>query len=80
MARKKKITPIKLTKRISPQAALVLDYLTTRRSLTPLIASSTLGIASISARIAELRKAGVPISTIFDEDHMGRRYGTYSLS
>jgi hypothetical protein len=72
---------------ISPQAALVLDYLSgtgedakgnpTPRKLSPLIAHMTLGVASLTARIAELRRAGYDIEDRWDADHFMRRYKTY---
>lgn len=70
---------IHLNRKITPQAALVLDYLTAGRKLTPLIAHSTLGVASITARVAELRKAGVGIERQFKHDHIGRKYAEYKL-
>lgn len=77
--KERRLRQIRLKHRITPQAALVLDYLTTKRTLTPLIASTSLGVASVSARIAELRRAGVHIKTTFEEDHLSRRYGKYEL-
>jgi hypothetical protein len=70
---------------ISPQAALVLDYLSGGRELTPLIAHMTLGVASLTSRIAELRKLKNPDGSytypgIKDEwrnDHFNRRYKAY---
>lgn len=76
----KKLPRITLQSRITPQAALVLDYLTTGRTLTPLIASTSLGVSSVTSRIAELRKAGVKIKTTHEVDHMKRRYGKYELA
>lgn len=74
-----KIKPITLTKRLKPQAAIVLDYLTTHRDLTNLIASGTLGVTSITSRISELRDAGVPIIRTWHRDHLGKRYAKYRL-
>lgn len=67
---------------ITPQAALVLDYLTTGRKLTPLIAHMTLGVASLTARIAELRAIKPPSVTYdikdqWQTDHFNRRYKEY---
>lgn len=64
-------------KSLTPQAALVLDYLMSHRKLTPIIAHMTLGVASLTARIAELRQAGEPILDRWDADHFQRRYKTY---
>jgi len=62
---------------LTPQAALVLDYLTSGRKLTPLVAHMTLGVASLTARIAELRNAGHKIADQWDADHFNRRYKSY---
>lgn len=69
---------------MTPQAALVLDYLTSGRKLTPIVAHMTLGVASLTARIAELRAVkdlrGQPVYTIhdrWDADHFNRRYKSY---
>lgn len=70
---------IKLSRKISPQAALVLDYLSVGRKLTPIIAHTTLGVASITARVTELRQAGVAIKTTRKRDHLGRQYAEYEL-
>lgn len=65
-------------KAITPQAALVLDYLSSYRKLTPIIAHMTLGVASLTARIAELRANGYPdIKDIWSHDHFNRRYKVY---
>lgn len=76
---RKRIKPIKLTRRIKPQAAEILDYLTTGRTLTHLVATVTLGVTSVTSRIAELRQAGVKIKTEWDHDHTGKRYAKYYL-
>ncbi len=80
-AQKRKVpTPSTLT----PQAKLILDYMMARddRKITPLAAHTFLGIASITARIAELRKAfGVEtISDEWDEDSFKRRFKAYFLT
>ena len=74
---------------LTPQAALVLDYLSSGRKITPLVAHMTLGVASLTARIAELRKVMDPdapakyprrLYAIEDEwctDHFERRYKSY---
>lgn len=64
-------------KKITPQAALVLDYLSSLRKLTPLVAHMTLGVASLTARIAELRDKGYSIQDRWDADHFNRRYKSY---
>lgn len=67
---------------ITPQAALVLDYLSSEkgRKLTPLIAHTTLGVASLTARIAELRGEGYKIEDRWDADHFNRRYKSYWIA
>ncbi len=37
----------------------------------------TLGVASLTARIAELREYGYAIADKWDADHFNRRYKTY---
>jgi hypothetical protein len=69
---------------MSPQASLVLDYLRTGRKLTPLIAHVTLGIASLTSRIAELRRHVTEtgegtIEGVWDVDGFNRRYMVYRL-
>lgn len=68
--------------KISPQAGLVLDYLRARpgRSLTPLAAHTFLGIASLTTRIAELRKAGHGIRDGWEKDRFKRRFKVYWLA
>lgn len=76
-------TPAK-NSQMTPQASLVLDYLTSGRKLTPIVAHMTLGVASLTARIAELRALkdfkGEPVYRILDRwdaDHFHRRYKSY---
>lgn len=72
-------TPQPTPEGITTQAKLVLDYLKAGRSLTPMIAMMSLGVGSLTARIAELRSAGVFISDEWSKDHFKRRYKTYWL-
>lgn len=65
---------------MTPQATLVLDYLKSGRKLTPIIAHMTLGVASLTARIAELRSDLTlqgDIEDKWDHDHFNRRYKVY---
>lgn len=66
---------------LTPQAKLILEYLMARddRKLTPLAAHTFLGVASITARIAELRKAfgEDAISDEWGEDAFKRRFKSY---
>lgn len=70
---------------MSPQASLVLDYLNKGRKLTPLIAHVTLGIASLTSRIAELRRhlqaTNDPQQIVgeWEVDGFQRRYMAYWL-
>jgi hypothetical protein len=64
---------------LTAQAKLVLAYLNERRTLTPMIAMISLGVGSLTARIAELRKAGYDIGDEWVKDHFNRRYKTYWL-
>lgn len=77
---RQKPSPTNLTQ----QAKLVLDYMMARddRKLTPLAAHTFLGIASLTARIAELRAAFGPaaISDIWDVDNFKRRFKAYFLT
>lgn len=64
---------------LTQQAKLVLAYLEERRTLTPMIAMVSLGIGSLTARIAELRRNGYIIGDVWEKDHFNRRYKTYWL-
>lgn len=71
---------------MSPQATLILDYLRKGRTLTPLIAHVNLGIASLTSRIAELRKHlrdttdPQEIRGEWSVDTFNRRYMSYWLA
>jgi hypothetical protein len=62
---------------LTPQAALVLDYLKTGRHLTNLVALTNLGIGSLTRRITELRNAGYAVKDQWGQDHFERRYKRY---
>lgn len=62
---------------LAPQARLVFDYLMSSRKLTPLIAITNLGVASVTTRISELRGKGMKIMDEWANDHHGRRYKVY---
>lgn len=66
--------------KLSPQAQLVLDCLQSGRSVTNLIALTNLGVASLTTRIAELRKLGFDIQDEWKEDHFERRYKEYRIA
>lgn len=62
---------------MTPQLRLIYEYLMTGRSLTGLIAMTTLQCTSLTTRIAELRGMGMRIDGEWREDHSGRRYKLY---
>lgn len=64
---------------MSPQAQIILNHLQQGRGITPLIAHATLGVASLTSRIAELRKAGADIEGEWKVDAFNRRYMEYRL-
>lgn len=64
---------------LTTQQRLVLDYLGAGRTLTTKIAVMSLGIMSISSRVAELRKLGHKILDEEAKDHFGKRYLKYRL-
>lgn len=61
----------------TPQLSLVLEYLASGRGLSVLIAHTVLGVTSLTTRIAELRKHGIPISGKWLKTHGGKRYMVY---
>ena len=65
---------------LAPQTRLVLDYLSTGRELTGMIAFMNLGVASLTSRIAELRKAGYTIYDKHSHDHFRKRYKKYWMA
>lgn len=70
-----------MTAKLSPQAELVLNVLSQGRSVTTQVMMNTHGIASLTSRIAELRKAGFAIEGKWKsvpEKH-NRRYMAYKL-
>lgn len=62
---------------LSTQQKVVFDYLAKGRTLTNVVALSCLGVGSLSSRIAELRKLGVPITDSTDVDRFERRFKKY---
>jgi hypothetical protein len=63
---------------VSRQAMKVLDIIQTSGSVTRLTAMHY-GIANITARIAELRTAGIQVLCEENRDMNGARYGKWSL-
>ena len=64
---------------LSPQDRLVYDYLMSGRALTSLVAMVNLGVGSLTARIATLRRIGLQIMDEWAEDHFKRRYKKYQI-
>ena len=62
------------------QTEIVLSYLKNFGELTTREAVIELNIMSLSKRIEELRKEGVPIQTTYRTSENGKRYGVYSLA
>lgn len=61
----------------APQTALVLEYLASGRGLSGLIAHTVLGVTSLTTRIAELRKLGLPVTGVWHKDIGGKRFMVY---
>lgn len=70
---------MRLSTTLTPQAILVRDYLLTGKSLTQMIALNSLGVGSITKRIAELRAAGYEIITERKKDHFKKNYADYRM-
>lgn len=64
---------------LSEQNRIVYDYLISGRVLTNLIAMTNLGIGSLTARIAELRRKGLTVDDEWGKDHFERRYKKYAI-
>lgn len=63
---------------MKPQTRFVLNYLR-KRKLSTFIAVNSLGVASLSSRIAELRRLGFKISDEWKHDFDRQRYKRYRL-
>ena len=64
---------------LSPQQALVIQYLQSGRSLTNLVALTNLGVGSLTSRVAELRGLGFQIIGDNRKDFNGKDYVSYTL-
>jgi len=64
---------------LSPQNGLIVAYLLAGRKLSNQIALVNLGIASVTSRVAELRKLGYRIDSVDRRDHFNNRYVEYSM-
>jgi hypothetical protein len=65
---------------LRPQTRKVLSHLERRGTITPMEAQVTHAVFSLSSRIAELRKAGFPITKTLRKDEGGHRYARYTLN
>ena len=64
---------------LSPQQALVIQYLQSGRSLTNLVALTNLGVGSLTSRVAELRGLGFQVIGENRKDFNGKDYVSYTL-
>ena len=62
----------------TPQTQKVLKLLKSGKSVTRLTAMHY-GIMNLTARITDLRKAGIPVRCEMKYDMDGNRYGSFSL-
>lgn len=67
----------KLLANAAPQAAIVIEYLSSGRGLSVLIAHTVLGVTSLTTRISELRRLGMPITGTWHTDHNDKRFMVY---
>lgn len=65
--------------KLSTQCTILLDYLRSGRHVSNMIALVSLGIGSLSSRVAELRAHGYDVAGESKLDTNGRRYNSYSL-
>jgi biotin operon repressor len=65
-----------MTYSLKPQAVKVLTALESGKTITPAQASSRYGVTRMSARVQELRQAGVPVLTVTSRGKTGYRLGT----
>lgn len=65
--------------KLSTQQQIVMSQLEKGRSLTNLVALTCHGVQSLSSRVAELRKLGVPIIDRTETDQFERQFKVYSI-
>ena len=65
--------------KLSPQQKLVYDYLMTGRTLSTMIAITSLSIGDVRTRIAELRKLGIAIKDKWAKDFGEGKYKQYFI-
>lgn len=73
-------SPLERLSRLGPQCHTVLDHLLRGGKLTRLSAMFDYKIANITARITDLRDAGVEVACRIKHDVHGNRYGEWSVS
>ncbi len=64
---------------MKPQTRTVLEYLRSGKGLSAAVAMMTLGIGSLSSRVAELNALGYDISSASRRTPNGKRYNVYHL-
>jgi hypothetical protein len=64
---------------LTAQQRIVYDQLMKGRSLTNLVAITCHGVASLSSRVAEMRKLGLRIGDRWDTDQYERQYKVYFI-
>lgn len=64
---------------LTPHQRLIIEYLEAGRTLTNQIAINSLGVGSLTSRVAELRALGFDIKDEAGKDHFGNRYKKYRL-
>lgn len=64
----------------APQSALVLEYLASGKGLSQLIAHTVLGVTSLTTRVSELRKQGIPITGEWYHNHANKRFMVYKYA
>lgn len=69
---------IRLSRVVCPQAARVVEIVKADGHITRLSAAHY-GIANVTARLADLRNAGVKVRCISRRDAAGRRYGEWRM-
>jgi hypothetical protein len=64
---------------LSNQCKLVLDHITSRGYITPLVAMNY-GVTRLASRIHDLKKAGYPVVKQTERDLFGKRYSRYTIA
>lgn len=64
---------------LSNQCKLVLDHITSKGYITPLVAGNY-GVTRLASRVHDLKKAGYPVVASTQKDLSGKRYTRYSIA